>query len=144
MLTKAYIEEVISNYEVKVRIPVLDSLSGYSQSTRVSDLSTAIFCTLPNCSYYPAIGDVVIVGFEDSDASKPIILGCLFKEDGNLSKVGINLGDLSAESTISLSKNISIGDISYTQLENLLKSVSVINERLSAIENRLDTLESSS
>lgn len=121
MITKAIIEEILSDYKVRVRIPILDSSTNYKQSTSNSNLSEAIICTLPKCIFAPSVGDIVLIGFEDFDLGKPVILGCLFKESGNLSKLNIEVECLKANSTIQLSKDTTIGDITYKDLEEVVK-----------------------
>lgn len=121
MITKAIIEEVISNYQVKVRIPIFDSSLNFKQATNNSSLSDAIICVMPKCNFTPVKGDVVLVGFEDFDLGKPIILGCLFKESGNASNLNLDVECLTANSTVKLSKDTTIGDITYKDLKELIE-----------------------
>ena len=94
MITKAIIEEVISNYQVKVRIPIFDSSLNFKQATDNSSLS---------------------------DAISNIILGCLFKESGNASNLNLDVECLTANSTVKLSKDTTIGDITYKDLKELIE-----------------------
>lgn len=120
MITKAIIEDIVSDYQVKVRIPIFDSSDGFSQATSTTELNNAIICTLPKCSFNPSIGDIVLVGFEDFDPGKPIILGCLFKESGNTSVMDLEVGCLTANSIVKLSENTTIGTITYKDLQELV------------------------
>ena len=144
MITKAIIESVDDPYYVKVRIPALDSGSDYMDSTSYSDLSEAIICTLPNANYLPAVGDIVLVAFEDNDLGKPIIIGCLFKESGNISEIDLTLNNLTVNSTSQLGTNTYIGNISYEQLKYLDGLRQNIQATFQNIEDRLDKLEGNS
>lgn len=119
MITKAIIEKVISDYEVKVRIPLLDSTIAFKQSVDIDGLSSATICISPKSRFIPAVGDVVFVAFEDNDAGKPVIIGCLQKETGNISSLDLNVESLNASSSINLSNNTTIGDLSYEKINSL-------------------------
>ena len=119
MITKAIIEKVISDYEVKVRIPLLDSTTAFKQSVDIDGLSSATICISPKSRFIPAVGDVVFVAFEDNDAGKPVIIGCLQKETGNISSLDLNVESLNASSSINLSNNTTIGDLSYEKINSL-------------------------
>ena len=118
MITKAIIEKVISDYEVKVRIPLLDSTTAFKQSVDIDGLSSATICISPKSRFIPAVGDVVFVAFEDNDAGKPVIIGCLQKETGNISSLDLNVESLNASSSINLSNNTTIGDLSYEKINS--------------------------
>lgn len=135
MVTKAIIEDIDDIYSVKVRIPMYDSTPEFTDSTKTDDLSSAIICTLPQTSYVPAVGDIVLVAFEDNDKGKPVIIGCLFKESGNLSGVDIKANNLK------VSGNFTIGNISYDQLKYLEGLEQNIQNTLDNLEDRISKLE---
>lgn len=112
MVTKAIIDSIINEYTVKVRIPFINKNN--------NNTSDAIICTLPQCQFLPVVGDVVLVAFEDYQISKPIIIGCLFKESGNTSLINITTQALTVESKAILSKDTTIGDITYDDLKELI------------------------
>lgn len=141
MVTKAIIEEVINNYQVKVRIPTLDSTENFSTSTSKVELSTAIVCVQPRSTFVPEVGDIVIVSFEDNDKGKPIIIGCLFKESDNLSQVDLTARNLTVNEGTLLSKNTQIGDIDYNQLKYLQGLQEPVQQALNNIVERLNKLE---
>lgn len=141
MITKGIIEEIISPYEIIVRIPILDSVSEFSESTHNHNLSTAIVCVPPRSRFIPELGDVVILGFEDNDRGKPIILGCLFKESGNSSQFDTELQNLTVTSTAKLSEQTSIGNINYEQLQYLQGLEENIQVALDRLNTRLQKLE---
>ena len=80
MITKAIVEEIISPYEVRVRIPLIDRQDNTTLATKTEDLNIATICSLPNCYCNPQVGDVVFVGFEDNTYYKVVILGYLSRE----------------------------------------------------------------
>lgn len=129
MVTKGIIEKVNTPYEVKVNIPFLNTVQN------------AIICTLPQCNFIPNVGDIVIVSFEDYDINKPIIIGCLFKESGNLSLIDLDVQSLTTKSITKLSDMTSIGDITYDELKYLKGLQQNIQSSLKNIEDRLDKLE---
>ena len=141
MVTKAIIESINDTYSVKVRIPLLDSVGDYSDATPSAELSDAIVCTLPRTSYIPEIGDIVIVTFEDNDLGKPIIIGCLFKDSGNLSQINSELNSLKVVANTTLSKDVNIGDISYKELQYLSGLKQNLQGTINNILSRLDNLE---
>lgn len=140
MVTKAIIESIESEYEVTVRIPMLDAGKDFSTSTSTTNLAKAIICVPPKCMYSPAIGDVVIVSFEDNDYGKPVILGCLSKKSGNESSTSIDCSVLNVSGAAKLSDQTSIGDISYSQLQYLANTIGVAD----GVQNELNNLPFSS
>lgn len=144
MITKGIIEDIISQYEVVVRIPILDSISEYSEATHSHNLSTAFMCIPPRLRFVPQIGDVVIIGFEDNDRGKPIIIGCLFKESGNLSQSDLELRNLEVSSSAKLSKQTTIGDVNYEQIKYLQGLGENVQLALNDIYDRLKKLEENS
>ena len=81
MIQKGIIESIISAYEYKVRIPRYDKLITTPGGVSTEDLSSAIVCSVPGTKISFAEGDIVLVGFENDELSKPVILGTLYKED---------------------------------------------------------------
>ena len=139
MVTKAIIESIQSPYEVTVRIPLFNSGSNFSQGSQV--LNEAIVCVPPNCSFTPQIGDIVLVAFEDFDAGKPVIIGCLFKESGNSSTLNINASSLNVDGTTTLSEQSKIGDIGYSELKQLSGLGQNVQNSINNIEGEIQTLE---
>lgn len=111
MVTKGIITEVISDYKAKVRIPLYDSVESAKGSTLDKDLSIATVCTLPNLTHPVDVGDVVYVSFEDGDKSKPVILGHLHKENKTKTKVNLDVGNITTNSTTQLGYQTYIGNI---------------------------------
>lgn len=116
-------------FTVKVNIPFLNTIQD------------AIICTLPQCNFIPVVGDVVIVSFEDYDVNKPVIIGCLFKESGNVSLIDLNVQCLTTNSITKLSNTTTIGDITYDELKNLKGLQQNLQSTIKNIEDRLNKLE---
>jgi hypothetical protein len=145
MLTKAYISEVISPYSVKIRMPLYNKISGVNGATPKNELPMACVCTLPNYAVSPVVGDIVIVGFEEDDISKPVILGFLSRYKESESSVNISCEDFKATGDINLSSQTSIGDVKSDNIKCLLNLKSNIKDTfeelkldVSAVSDRLD------
>ena len=80
MIQKGIIEAIISAYEYKVRIPRYDKLITTPGAVSTEDLSSAIVCSIPSTKVSFAIGDIVLIGFENEELNKPIILGLLYRQ----------------------------------------------------------------
>ena len=101
----------------KVYLPILDGyrepdllvFGGY-QGTEVSSI-----LAIPGVEVNYKIGDVVLIGFEDNDASSPIILGYLksgINEDTN--KISLTVQDLDVKGRSNLS---SLTDLVYSTIK---------------------------
>lgn len=75
MITKAIIEEVISEDSVRVRIPLIHKIVNVSGSTPFSELPVATICTMPGLRCLYDVGDVVYVAYEDKQSAKIVVLG---------------------------------------------------------------------
>ena len=87
MIQKAIIEHIIDNYTVKVRIPKYDKM--YTDGLKFDELSTGIICTVPGTNVNYSVNDVVLVGFENDEIGKPVILGLLYTDKESDSTVDI-------------------------------------------------------
>ena len=141
MLTKGIVEKVITPYKVKVRLPIFDAIEGTRNATETNELSEAIICSLPNSNNLVQIGDIVIVGFEDNDTSKPIILGHLLKENTSKSFADLKIGALTTSGNTNLSRDTYIGNVKPSEIEALSGIESNIQGQ---INNLYDKLGSSS
>ncbi len=78
MITRAQIEDVDhTNCKVRVRIPRLDGISTEPNSTKDIELCWASILYIPGVEVQYKKDDIVVVGFEDNDLGKPIVLGHL-------------------------------------------------------------------
>ncbi len=79
MIQKAIVESIENDYQIKIRIPKFDKMS--YDGTSFGDLSTSIVCSSPGTIVNYSVGDIVLVGFENNEISKPVILGLLYTEN---------------------------------------------------------------
>ena len=112
MIQKGTIEKVIDRYNYKVRIPKYDKIQGDIEGTSTDDLATGIVCTTPGMNVAYALGDVVIVSFENDEINRPVILGLLYRDtklntDSDSSLIGVDEGLKELESSIDDIKNSS-------------------------------------
>lgn len=141
MLTKGIVEEIVDQYTIKVRLPIYDKLAESMQSTSIEDLAEAIICTIPNITNTLSINDIVIVGFEDDDISKPIILGQLYRNKESDSIANLKLGELTTISTTKLNYNTFIGNITPNEIEtlsgakdNLQRQIDLLNDEIQQLK----------
>lgn len=114
MITKAIvIDRNINSNKYNVRIPYLETAGGKTTSYE------AILSTVPGISDAYAPGDVVLIGFEDHQPDKPIILGKLYVE-GEERRGQLDVGSIKVSGTAELSKNTVIEGINvYDTLSGL-------------------------
>ena len=125
MITKGVISEVINEFRVKVRIPIYDKFENVANATPKEDLAEAIFCTMPGIKIIPAVGDVVIVGFEENTQGKPVILGFLYSQNGLKSISNYKLDSLNVSGSITVGDNASLQD-TVNNLSNTVKELKEI------------------
>ena len=129
MITKAIVEQQIDNYRYRVRIPLFDRVEDAATYTDFEDLCVATLSSTKGISNSLNIGDVVFVGFEDNNASKPIILGHLYREVLTKENTAfIQVSNATITDTVNLPENTFIGNISYRQLLELVSTVSELKE----------------
>ncbi len=124
MVTKGIVEEIIDNYQAKVRLPVYNGIEGTKQSTPSNELSIATICTLSNISRPVEVDDIVYVSFEDNDLGKPVILGQLYKKEqsNNLADINSatsNINKLKVSTSASLPNDTTIGNIKPAEIAAL-------------------------
>ena len=121
MITKGIIQSVISPHLVKVRIPLLNKIEGVEGATPNRELPASGVCTLPSVLIDPQPGDVVIVGFEEDDFSRPMVIGFL-SVSSPLSKINVGCDTLKADEEAVLPAFTSIGEITPDNI-NCLKNL---------------------
>lgn len=131
MLTKGIIEDIIDPYHVKVRIPIFDRMSSSSLHIEDTDLNEALICSLPHCDLNIQRGDIVFIGFEDNDFSKPIVLGYLYRSNMTSTYCDLILNSLVVNIDAKLPVNTQIGSVTA----NEIKCLTGLKEN---IQNRLD------
>ena len=119
MVTRAIITQLdLTNNKVQVRMPLLDGIENSPDSPINSeDLCWASIMYVPGLEISYSVGDIVIVGFEDNNVGKPIVLGYLKLRGKNIdSKIYLKAKEVVAENKFSSSINTTIGNIQYGDL----------------------------
>ena len=145
MITRAIVEEVITPYQVKVRIPLLDRYEqNSSMFTKNNYLNQAVICTTPRCEVNLLPGDVVFVGFEDGQNDEVVILGVLYKETLTKDFPNQTLRDLTVIGTAKLPNSTDIGLVTSNEIQslsgcniNIKKELDLIKARISDIEKTI-------
>lgn len=106
MIQKGIVESIISLYKYKVRIPKYDKLSTTPGAVATDDLASAIVCSSPGTKIAYVEGDIVLVGFENNEFSKPVILGLLYREQ-EIDSSQINIPDVN-NTLVKLEKNLNL------------------------------------
>lgn len=144
MITKGIIEDIVSPYEVKVRIPLLDRSSTSSLSTATENLNSATICTLPNCYMNLQIGDIVFVGFEDNTYYKAVILGHLSREASTSTYVDLSMRNLTVLDSAKLPSSTSIGELTAEKIQDLIGLKDILQQQIDELLKRIEKLESNS
>ena len=137
ILTKGIIEEVVSPYKAKVRLPVYHGIKADNYSVKTKDLPEATLCAMPNCDYALNAGDIVYCSIEDNDFSKPVILGFLYKQDKAQTAVDMSVNSLGVVTNTSLPEDTAIGKVGSESIQNLLGIDSNIQRTLSNMNSDL-------
>ena len=119
MITKGIIEEILSPYSAKVRLPIFDSIKDAQNSVSTDNLRVASICSLPNCTNLLGVGDIVFVGFEDDDLGKPVILGDLVREQSSLAKPDIAGYSIKVDKSVKIPSTIIVDNTTSIDLSQL-------------------------
>lgn len=120
MITRAIItDRDISNARLKVRIPLLEGTRNTQNEslTEYSESWASILC-IPGMDIEYQIGDIVVVGFEDNDIGRPIVLGYLMLRGQPVpdSKIYGRFKEATVYEKFEAPTNTIIGKTSYQQL----------------------------
>lgn len=140
MITKAIVEDILSPYEVKIRVPLLDGASTSPLSTKDSNLNIATICSLPNCYINVQVGDVVFVGFEDNTYYKAVVLGHLSREAMSDTYADVTFGNMSILSSAILPKETSISEVTYNELSTLLGVRDNLQKQIDSLKDEISVL----
>ena len=140
MITKAIVEEIVSPYQVKIRVPILDRLQGSPLSTSLDNLNTATICTLPNCYVNIQVGDIVFVGFEDNTYYKAVVLGHLSRKFMSNTYADVHFGNLTVEHSATLPNQTTIGEISSQELSALIGVKENLQSQIDDLKNEIISL----
>lgn len=134
MIERGIVEKILDNKEILVRIPLLNKSANAPGATPTEELDPAVVCNMPNCSISVKVGDVVFVGFENNDYSKPIILGYLFSGSGNSSQLNIEADTLTVNSKVKLPADTSIGKVTSADIYNLFQSSDNLQQQINYLK----------
>ena len=119
MITKAIVEKVIDNYNIRIRVPSLERTYQSSVYTNNEDLNVAIVCTLPGCDPNIKVGDVVFVSLEDTEEDRAVILGYLYRTKKTETLCDMLLSKLNVADVAVLPEDTTIGNVSSFELQQL-------------------------
>ncbi len=146
---KAIIDSVINPYEVTVQIPFLDKgnininpdLLGRDviKSSSLNGVSyPATIVTTPGCKPNYLIDDIVYIDFEENDLSRPVVLGLLYRQNGNVSLLDANINNLQVYSSAELPEDSVIGEVNNIELSYLRYLSSNVQSQLDILEGKID------
>lgn len=140
MLCKAIIESKLSKYKFKVRIPSLHKGVESIGATPTQSIPSAIASI--SAGVYPAlkVNDVVLVGFEDDDIDKPIIVGLLFSESAYGVGSDIISDSLQVKVNAVLPEETQIGKVTSTNIKFLKGLNNNVQTQLDNANNRIDDI----
>ena len=144
MITKGIVEKVVNDTTLVVRMPVFNKARNSIGATATNQLPQACVCTIPNCRPHYRIGDIVIIGFEEDDDSKPVILGALYLQEGNNGFTDLACQVLNVDISCRLPEDTSIGELSSAILNSLSGIRSNVQNQLDKLEARIFALENPS
>lgn len=90
MIQKGIIEQALSKYTYKVRVPRYDKIATDPSATSLEDLPSAVVCGFPGTDIAFNKGNVVLVDYENNEINQPIILGLLYNESQALDEDNYN------------------------------------------------------
>lgn len=132
MITKGYIEEIVDKNKVVVRCPVYDKIQTATNNNTPNNRFS--ICTITGVKMNIRAGDVVFIGFEDSNLYNGVLLGYLSKDSETLSYIDVNALSLGVSSSAVLPKQTTIGSVSWFDIQNLSGIKSNIKEQIQKIE----------
>lgn len=118
MITRAIVTDLdYDNCRIQVRIPILDGIESDQNETPNSELNWASVLCIPGLENQYKEGDVVIVGFEDNDLGRPIILGYLMLKGTKLtSNLHGEFKELVVSESFEAPINTTIGKTPYSKI----------------------------
>jgi hypothetical protein len=141
MIEKAIVEEIIDNYNIRVRVPRYNLSSSSPHATPFSELPIAGICTLPGCNPVFRIGDIVIISYEGDEIDKPIIIGQLYAQNLLNNQIDINCSSLIVDVNTSLPEETNIGGINYYEIKQLSGAQYNLQAQIDLLEKRIEELE---
>ena len=140
MIRRAIVEQVVSPFRVKVRIPEVDRAKKSSQHISTDELDELTVCVPAGWHPNFQIGDVVIVSYDVFSPDESVIIGFLYKE--NLESVSeLDITQLIVSSYANLPKNTVIGDVTANQLHSLTGVRDNIQKQLDSLQEQINQLQ---
>ena len=140
MLYKAIIENIIDRFTAQVRIPALHKLNNYNGAMTANNLPIAAVCALPNSEIHFQVGDIVIVGFENNEEDKPIILGYLYTDIPITDRLSLIPESITVTNNSSLPAATTIGEIKSSEIYALKDVSDNIQKQLKHLQDQIDEL----
>ena len=140
MIYRAIIEKVVDRYTAKIRIPLIHRTSQSVEYTPIEKLPEAKICTLPSTHANIKVGDIVLIAFENSDMTKPVIIGYLYKESFNDTAISPTLNSLKVQLDTKLSRDTYIGEVSPDEISSLIGVKENIQQQINQLTNKLNTI----
>ena len=141
MICKAIVETKLSDYKLKVRIPVFHKHEESVGCTATLDVPEATICT--TAGIYPSlsIGDVVFVCFEDDNVDKPVIVGVLYSNNCKNIKSDISANSLEVLVNATLPDDTTIGEVTSKSISCLYGTSSNIEKHFNDNDRRIKKIE---
>lgn len=118
MIVRGFVEAIVDDTHVKVRVPKVNKMEGAVGATPTAELAIGVVCTPPGYSPRLRRGDVVIIGYENDDESSPVVLGLLFTLN-NDTTANVKVDSLKVKVDTDLSENTTIGNVSKENIQFL-------------------------
>lgn len=118
MIVRGFVEAIVDDTHVKVRVPKVNKMEGAVGATPTAELAIGVVCTPPGYSPRLRRGDAVIIGYENEDESSPIVLGMLFTLN-NDTTANAKIDSLEVKVDTKLSENTAIGNVSKENIQFL-------------------------
>lgn len=140
MIRRAIVEQVVSPFRVKVRIPEVDRAKKSSQHISNDELDELTVCVPAGWHPNFQIGDIVIVSYDIFSPDESVIIGFLYKE--NLKSISeVDVTQLIVSSYASLPQNTTIGNVTAQQLQDLTGVRDNIQKQLDSLQEQINQLQ---
>lgn len=141
MITKAIVEQIVDQYNIRVRIPIIDRTTKSSIYTSTKDLNIATICTVPGCAPNLQVGDVVIVAIDDTLDESVVILGQSYRNVPSSTYSDLTVNQLNVKVDCTLPEETVIGCITGHDLQKVSGVTSNIQHQLNSLLERIQNLE---
>lgn len=140
MITKGVVEEIVSPFSIRVRIPSIDRI--YQSNVHVSKeaLDVAVVCTLPGCDINLQVGDIVIVSSDEAEEDL-IILGTLYKSRKSTTLTDFEIANLIIRDSAVLPFTTQIGNVDSEAIQCLEGCRYNLKSHLDDLQTQIDTLK---